>query len=98
MVEPQNPNPQQTQANPNDLTIQDLAILKNIIEMSTERGVFKAPELATVGSVFNKLEAFLKNVEEQAKAAQEGQAAAQQPPVDPAPQAEQIDPATEQKE
>ena len=32
MVEPQNPNPQQTQANPNDLTIQDLAILKNIIE------------------------------------------------------------------
>ena len=68
--------------NPNELTIQDLAILKGIIELSTERGVFKAPELSTVGIVYNKLEMFLKEVEAQAKADKEGNEAAQQPPVE----------------
>lgn len=66
-----------------ELTIQDLAMARAVIELSTERGVFKAAELASVGALYNKLDAFLKQVETQAKAAQEGAAAAQTPPNQP---------------
>lgn len=62
-----------------ELTIQDLAMARAIIEMATERGAFKAAELANVGALYNKLDSFLKQVEAQAKAAQEGNAAAQTP-------------------
>lgn len=65
------------QANQNELTITDLALARAVIETATERGTFKANELASVGSLYNKLDAFLKEVEAQAKAAKEGAAAAQ---------------------
>jgi hypothetical protein len=65
----------QTQAN--ELNIQDLALARAIIELATERSAFKANELASVGSLYNKLDAFLKDVEEQAKAAKEAQESAQ---------------------
>lgn len=60
----------------NDLNIQDLALARAIIELATERSAFKANELASVGALYNKLDAFLKDVEEQAKAAKEAQEAA----------------------
>lgn len=60
-----------TEQNPNDLNIQDLAVMKGIIDVASERGAFKPNEMAAVGTVYNKLELFLKQVEEQAKAAQE---------------------------
>jgi hypothetical protein len=65
---------QNTQAN--ELNIQDLALARAVIELATERGTFKANELANVGALYNKLDAFLKEVEAQAKAAQEGAKAA----------------------
>lgn len=73
-------------ANPNDLTIQDLATMKGIIDIASERNAFKPNEMAAVGIVYNKLDLFLKAVEEQQKAA----AAAAQAPA-PAPE-----PATEE--
>lgn len=66
-----------TKNNGNELNIQDLVLARAIIELATERGTFKANEIASVGSLYNKLDAFLKEVEAQAKAAQEGAAAAQ---------------------
>lgn len=63
-----------TQAN--ELNIQDLALARAVIELATERGTFKANELANVGALYNKLDAFLKEVEAQAKAAKEGAEAA----------------------
>tara|TARA_Y100000385_G_C12815625_1_gene518062 strand:+ start:502 stop:732 length:231 start_codon:yes stop_codon:yes gene_type:complete len=51
-----------------DLSIQDLTIMKGIIDVASERGSFKPGEMAAVGTVYNKLEAFLKNIEEQQKA------------------------------
>lgn len=60
------------QTNTNELTITDLALARAVIETATERGVFKANELASVGGLYNKLDAFLKEVEAQAKAAKEG--------------------------
>jgi hypothetical protein len=52
--------PQQPQGP--DLNVNDLAALKNIIEVATQRGAFKATELEAVGKVFNKLNAFLEAV------------------------------------
>ena len=51
-----------------DLSIQDLTIMKGIIDVASERESFKPGEMAAVGTVYNKLEAFLKNIEEQQKA------------------------------
>lgn len=55
-----------------DLTITDLQNLRAIIDVASTRGAFKAAEMAAVGTVFNKLDAFLNAV------------AAQQPQTPPA--------------
>lgn len=60
---------QTPQTNPNDLTIQDLATMKGIIDIASERSAFKPKEMAAVGIIYNKLEYFLKQVEEQQEAA-----------------------------
>jgi hypothetical protein len=61
---------QKTETNPNDLNIQDLATMKSIIEIASERNTFKPSEMAAVGIVYNKLDLFLKAVQEQQKQAQ----------------------------
>ena len=48
-----------------DLSINDLATFKQIIEVSTERGAFKANELTQVGKLYEKLDIFLTNVVKQ---------------------------------
>lgn len=70
------------ETNPRDLTIQDLATMKSIIELASDRGAFKPGEMAAVGIVYNKLEIFLKTVEEQQKAAQAAQAAQAEAPAE----------------
>jgi hypothetical protein len=45
-----------------DLNVSDLMALKNIIEVATNRGAFKATELEAVGKTFNKLTSFLEAV------------------------------------
>jgi hypothetical protein len=45
-----------------DLTITDLQNLRAIIDVASTRGAFKAAEFAAVGTVFNKLDAFLNAV------------------------------------
>jgi hypothetical protein len=42
-----------------ELTIVDLQNLRSIIDVASKRGAFGAGEMAAVGGVFNKLEAFL---------------------------------------
>lgn len=53
-----------TQQNPApvDLTVSDLIAIKNIIEVASDRGAFKAAELEAVGKTFNKLSTFLEAV------------------------------------
>ena len=67
---------EQTQPDPNELTIQDLATMKGIIDVASERSAFKPKEMAAVGLIYNKLELFLNNVEEQQKQAKEAAEAA----------------------
>jgi len=57
---------QQDQAN--DLTINDLAAMKNIIDISSQRGAFKPNEMVAVGTIYNKLTIFLEQVQKQAEA------------------------------
>ncbi len=54
--------PEAPQPGPADLNVSDLVALKNIIEVATTRGAFKATELEAVGKTFNKLNAFLEAV------------------------------------
>ena len=52
--------PQQAQGP--DLNISDLAALRSIVEVASQRGAFKAAELEAVGKTFNKLTTFLESV------------------------------------
>lgn len=42
-----------------DLSLNDLAAVRSIIEVAVSRGAFKATELEAVGKAFNKLNVFL---------------------------------------
>jgi hypothetical protein len=48
-----------------DLNITDLAALRSIVEVASQRGAFKAAELESVGKVYNKLNTFLESVTKQ---------------------------------
>ena len=52
-----------------DLNLNDLAALRSIIDAASTRGAFKANEMVAVGTVYNKLDKFLNQAQEQAKAA-----------------------------
>lgn len=58
-----------------ELTVTDLQNIRTIIDAASRRGAFGAGEMAGVGGVFNKLDAFLNAV------------APQQPPADQPPTA-----------
>mgnify|MGYP001452011008 FL=1 len=50
------------QPDPMSLSIGDLKNLSTIIDVATSRGAFRANELASVGTIYNKLQAFLTKV------------------------------------
>ena len=43
-----------------ELNLNDLAALKSIIDVATQRGAFRANELEAVGKLYNKLTSFLE--------------------------------------
>lgn len=57
-------------AQPVTLGLNDLQTMLTVIDTVTQRGAFKAPELAAVGILYNRIQQFL----EAAKAAQQAQA------------------------
>lgn len=61
----------QEPAENNDLNISDLASMKQIIDIASSRGAFKAGEMEAIGKVYNKLSNFLAQVA--AKGGQNGQ-------------------------
>jgi hypothetical protein len=52
----------------NNITIADLNLLKNIIDLASTRGAFRAAEMQEVGEVYIKLNTFLETVIAQAAA------------------------------
>lgn len=59
---------------PVQLSIQDLQAAASVIDLASRRGAFHAKEMATVGTVFNKLQAFLEYVASQQPAEEEKEA------------------------
>jgi hypothetical protein len=50
-------------ANPISLTLQDLTLTANIIDLAVQRGAFKAAEAQTVGAAFNKLVTIIRAIQ-----------------------------------
>jgi hypothetical protein len=57
-----------------EITIADLNLLKDIVDLASTRGAFRAAEMKEIGEVYNKLTSFLDAVVAQAKAQEESQA------------------------
>jgi hypothetical protein len=57
-----------------EITIADLNLLKDIVDLASTRGAFRAAEMKDVGEVYNKLTSFLDAVVAQAKAQEESAA------------------------
>lgn len=51
----------QEQAQP-ELNVSDLQNLRILLDVAVSRGAFKAPELSSVGAVFDRLNSFLNAV------------------------------------
>lgn len=55
-----------------ELTVQDLASIKQIIDVASQRGAFKPNEMMVVGTTYTKLEQFLGAVQAQQSQEQGG--------------------------
>jgi uncharacterized protein YggE len=58
--------------NEQTITVQDLDAIRNIIDLASTRGAFRANELADVGLLYNKLSQFLEAVVAQAEQTDSG--------------------------
>jgi hypothetical protein len=58
---PEAPAVDQAQQPAPSLTLQDLVLVAQIIQLTSQRGAFKAEELADVGGLYNKLVTFLQS-------------------------------------
>jgi hypothetical protein len=54
------------------ITVVDLDLLRNIVDLACARGAFRGAEVKQVGEVYEKLTKFLEAVIAQAKAQEEG--------------------------
>lgn len=61
---------------PESISLADLSLLANIVDLASQRGAFRGNELTQVGTVFDKLTAFLGYIAAQQEAAAEGEAEA----------------------
>ena len=52
----------QTEQSAPSLTLQDLILVAQIIQLTTQRGAYRAEELQNVGTLYTKLVAFLESV------------------------------------
>ena len=72
-AQPQATAPQGEQK-PVELTVQDLGVIRSVIDVASQRGAFNANDMEAVGKTYNKLDSFLQQVqkaEEDAKNADE---------------------------
>lgn len=49
------------------LNINDLAMVVKIIDLGSEKGIFKGPDLKPVGDLRERMVAFIQSVEQQSK-------------------------------
>lgn len=68
---------EQESAVPESISLQDLQVLLQIVDLASSRGAFRGPELTQVGAIFDKLNSFLSFISEQQKAKAEAQVASE---------------------
>jgi hypothetical protein len=56
---------------PDSISLNDLQVLLQIVDLASSRGAFRGAELTQVGAIFDKLNSFLSFIAAQQKAAQE---------------------------
>lgn len=56
-----------------NLTIADMASLRQILDAACQRGAFKAGEMSSIGQIYDKLNAFLAAATAQLEGAQDAQ-------------------------
>ena len=61
--------PEMENAAPVSLSLQELGTLLQIVDLTVQRGAFRGAEASQVGAVFDRLNAFLSQVQEQQEAA-----------------------------
>ena len=66
-AQPQAAQAQAPQPDPTALSIGDLKNLSTILDVASTRGAFKANEMAGVGFLYNKLQAFLAKMDPEQK-------------------------------
>ena len=54
-----------TEGTPESISLQDLQLLGQIVDLASQRGAFRGNELTQVGTIYDKLSAFLGFVAEQ---------------------------------
>ena len=72
-----------SEVDPNALSIGDLKNLTTIIDVASSRGAFRANEMASIGLIYNKLQAFLNKTAPINPAQQQVMGAVQPPTPDP---------------
>jgi|TARA_B100000029_G_scaffold295125_1_gene288443 hypothetical protein len=70
------------------LHVDDINLIKQVIEIASTRGAFQAGELKAVGEVYEKVTAFLGEIEANQQQAQEAQEGAPETPPEEQPQEE----------
>ena len=58
---------QSEKAVPESISLNDLQVLLQIVDLASQRGAFRGAELTQVGAIFDKLNAFLTFIAEQQK-------------------------------
>lgn len=71
-----------TQTQPEAITVVDLDLLRNIVDLACARGAFRGAEVKQVGEVYEKLTKFLEAVIAQAQA-QEAEKSSSETPDTP---------------
>ena len=61
---------------PESVSLNDLQLLANIVDLASQRGAFRGAELSQVGSVFDRLQKFLGFVAKQQEEREQAEAEA----------------------
>lgn len=70
---------------PTALSLGDLGVLANIIDLASSRGAFRGSELTQVGAAYEKLTAFVRGVQESQQKAAGDESKAKEAPATDAP-------------
>jgi hypothetical protein len=74
--------------NNSQLTITDIALARDVIDLACKRGAFGGAEALQVGTLFEKLDQFIKAAVAQAKAEKQAEAGVPESAVSPDTQGE----------